>query len=51
MIHKAKALTFLKEFDKAREEFDRARLVDPKQTALVDGSVKFLFIYLIDEKF
>ena len=37
MIHKGKALTFLKEFDKAKNEFENARLADSKQSSLIDG--------------
>lgn len=39
MIHKGKALTFLKEFDKAKNEFENARLADSKQSTLIDGKL------------
>jgi hypothetical protein len=37
MIHKAKALTYLKEFDKAYAEFENAKNIDPKQSSLIDS--------------
>lgn len=37
MIHKGKALTFLKEFDMAKSEFENAKKIEPKQTAFIDG--------------
>lgn len=39
MIHKGKALAFLKEFDKSKHEFDTAKEIDPKQTNLIDGQL------------
>lgn len=40
-IHKGKAYTFLKEFDKAQVEFEAAKKYDPKQTKLIDGNFIF----------
>ena len=40
LIHKAKAYTFMKEFDKALELFESVKSVEPKQTTLVEEYIK-----------
>ena len=42
LIHKGRALTYLKEFDKAIGDFEMVRKLDAKQSSLVDDYVKEL---------
>lgn len=38
MIHKGKALVYLKKFENAMEEFENAKKIDPNQTKIIDGN-------------
>lgn len=46
MIHKGKALTFLKEFDKALLVFENIKNIEPKQACLVDGKSRIYHNHL-----
>ena len=37
MIHKGRAFTYLKEFDKALEEFENVKKADQKQAEIANG--------------
>ena len=42
MIHKGRAYTYLKQFDKALDEFDKVKILDSKQVKIVNEYIKEL---------